>query len=229
MRSLTGLLDDVAGVLKDVAAEVLEPCFARCNEINAWEKSAGEVVTAADVEAEHLLSARLGELLPGVPVVGEEATAAELALPAALLAEAPRVWLVDPLDGTANFVAGSADWAVMVALVEHGVTVASWMWRPVDKRLFVAERGAGAWADGRRLVCPPAPTAAGDLTGAVLTRFLDDAMKCTLASNAHRFAKITPGRLCLAVDYPMIATGDPALRPVLANASMGPCARRAAG
>ena len=45
--SLIGLLDDVAGVLKDVAGEVLEPCFARCNEIDAWEKSAGEVVSAA--------------------------------------------------------------------------------------------------------------------------------------------------------------------------------------
>ena len=82
------------------------------------------------------------------------------------------------------------------------------MWRPVDKRLFVAERGAGAWMDGRRMVSPPAPTAVGDLTGAVLTRFLDDAVKCTVASNAHRFAEITPGRLCVAVDYPMIATGD---------------------
>jgi len=115
------------------------------------------------------------------------------------------VWLVDPLDGTANFVAGSPDWAVMVALVERGITVASWMWRPVESRLFVAERGGGA---GRRILCPPAPTAADDLTGAVLSRFLDPAIRSTVASNAHRFAAITSGSMCAGVDYPMIAEGD---------------------
>ena len=204
---MTRLLEEVARAIQEVAADVLEPAFARRDELAAWEKSAGEVVTAADVEAERLLGLRLGELQPGVPMVGEEATSREPTLPARWLAEAPRVWLVDPLDGTANFIAGSPDWAVMVALVDHGHTVASWMWRPADRHLFVAERGSGAALNGRQLLCPAAPHEVGALTGAVLTRYFDETTKATLTRNTHRFAHVTPGRRCVGVEYPMIAHG----------------------
>ncbi|MDQ4090645.1 MAG: inositol monophosphatase, partial [Actinomycetota bacterium] len=145
------LVDRVTGILQEVAAEVIEPRFANLAEGDVEEKAPNELVTTADTEAEAMLVRRLGDLLPGVPVVGEEGTAVNGEVPYDLLAEAPRVWLVDPLDGTSNFVAGTPDWGVMAALVEHGRTVLSWIWRPVDRRLFVAERSGGAWADGRRL------------------------------------------------------------------------------
>ena len=204
---MTRLLEEVALAIQGVAAEVLEPAFARREDLQAWEKSAGEVVTAADVEAERRLGLRLAELQPGAPMVGEEATAREPTLPARWLAEAPRVWLVDPLDGTANFIAGSPDWAVMVALVEHGLTMASWMWRPADRHLFVAERGSGASLNGQQLFCPAAPHEVGELTGAILTRYFDETTKSTLTRNTHRFAHVTPGRRCVGVEYPMIAQG----------------------
>ena len=88
------------------------------------------------------------------------------------------------------------------------MTVASWMWRPIGGRLFVAERGRGAWADGQRLLCPAVPHDVGDLTGAVLIRFLDEATRSIVGSNAHRFAHVTAGRMCVGVEYPMIAEGD---------------------
>lgn len=53
-------------------AKVLEPAFARRDELEAWEKAAGEAVTAADFEAERLLGLRLAELQTGVPMVGEK-------------------------------------------------------------------------------------------------------------------------------------------------------------
>lgn len=201
------MLDHVAGIIQEVSAEVLEPRFAALGELNAWHKAPGEVVTSGDIEAERLLIRRLAELAPGVPVLGEEAAAADPSLPAAL-ANAPRLWLVDPLDGTANFVAGSPDWAIMVALLEHGTTVASWIWRPVGRRLFVAERGGGAWAGDRRIVCPTPPTDIGALAGSVLTRFLGDDVRSSVAANAQYFAQVTDGRMCAGVEYPMIAEGD---------------------
>ena len=204
---MTRLLEEVALAIQEVAAEVLEPAFARREELEVWEKSAGEVVTAADVEVERLLGLRLAALQPGVPMVGEEVTARDPTLPVRWLAEAPRVWLVDPLDGTANFIAGSPDWAVMVALVEHGRTVASWMWRPADRHLFVAERGSGAWLNGQQLLCPAPPHEVGELTGAILTRYFDEATKATLTRNTHRFGHVTPGRRCVGIEYPMIAHG----------------------
>ncbi|GAA2670136.1 inositol monophosphatase family protein [Nonomuraea recticatena] len=129
------------------------------------EKSPGEVVTIVDREAEELITCGLRGVLDA-PVVGEEAAAADPRLIDALT-EAPTAWLVDPLDGTANFVAGSPDYAVMAALVHHGHTVASWILRPADDRVYVAERGAGAWRDSIRLSREPASLDPAELRGAV--------------------------------------------------------------
>lgn len=201
------LVDRVAAILQEVAAEVVAPRFANLADADVDEKAPNELVTTADTEAEALLSRRLGELLPGVPVVGEEASAAEGEPPYDLIGEAPRVWLVDPLDGTSNFVAGSSDWGVMAALVAQGQTVLSWIWRPVDGRLYVAERGSGAWAGGRRLERREAPAEAAELRGGVLRRFLDASVRTTVDRNARRFAGVTTGRMAAAVEYPLIAEG----------------------
>ena len=202
------LVDRVAAVLREVAAEVIEPRFANLADGDVNEKAPNELVTTADTEAEAQLTRRLGALMPGVPVVGEEGTSVRGAVPYDLIGAAPRVWLVDPLDGTSNFVAGSSDWGVMAALVEKGRTVVSWIWRPIDRRLFVAERGGGAWADGRRLERRQAPGEADRLRGGVLRRFLDESVRATVDRNAGRFVEVTTGRMCAAVEYPLIAQGD---------------------
>lgn len=202
------LVDRVTAVLQEVAAEVIEPRFANLADADVDEKAPNELVTTADTESESFLARRLGALLPGVPVVGEEDTSVKGGVPHDLIGEAPRVWLVDPLDGTSNFVAGTSDWGVMAALVEHGQTVLAWIWRPIDSRLFVAERGGGAWADGHRLVCQPAPADAARLRGGVLRRFLDESVQATVARNAGRFLEVTTGRMAAAVEYPLIAEGE---------------------
>src|SRR5690606_6446942 len=133
------------------------------------EKAPGEVVTVADREAEALIAARLRAVVDA-PVVGEESVADDPGRLAAL-PEAPVAWVVDPLDGTANFVAGRPEFAVMAALVRGGETVAAWIVRPVDGSVYVAEKGAGAWRDGVRLHRAPAPDDPANLRGVVLTRF----------------------------------------------------------
>ena len=95
----------------------------------------------------------LHTLEPGVPVVGEEAPPRDPSIVAAAT-EHERVWLLDPLDGTRSFIAGSPDFATMIALVEHGVTTAAWVWQPVHAHMFVAVRGRGA-RPRRRAVAPP--------------------------------------------------------------------------
>ena len=212
------LVERVATILREVAAEVIVPRFANLAEGDVEEKAPAELVTVADTEAEHLLVRRLGELLPGVPVVAEEASAVDGEVRYDLLAEAPRVWLVDPVDGTSNFVSGSSDWGVMAALVEHGRTALSWIWRPVDRCLYVAELGGGSWAglvaeadqrvEWKRMDRRPPPLEAAGLRGGVLRRFLDEATLATVDANAGRFAGITTGRMCAAVEYPLIAEGE---------------------
>jgi fructose-1,6-bisphosphatase/inositol monophosphatase family enzyme len=200
-------LDRVEEIIREVSASVIEPRFTVLDPDEIHEKSPGELVTVADQEAERLLTRRLGEILPGVPVVGEEATAADPALVHAL--DGRQAWLVDPLDGTSNFIAGSPDWAVMVALVETGATLASWIWRPSDHRMYRAERGMGATCNGvplRRAVEPA--TAKAELRGEVLTRFLDRKTAAAVERNRRDFGCVTNGRLCAGVDYPLLAEGD---------------------
>jgi fructose-1,6-bisphosphatase/inositol monophosphatase family enzyme len=202
------LIERVVTILQEVAAEVIEPRFDNLADHDVEEKAPKELVTTADTESERLLVRRLGELLPGVPVVGEEGVWEEGHVPGDLLAGAPRAWLVDPVDGTSNFVAGSADWGVMAALLERGETVLAWIWRPVHQRLYVAERGGGAWVDGRRLRRSPAPLDPAELRGGVLRRFLDEATLARVDANAGRFAGLTSGRMAAAVEYPLIAEGE---------------------
>lgn len=199
------LIDDVGWLMREISASVIEPRFAALGKGDVRFKSPGEVVTIADEEAEDVLRRGLSELIPDAVVIGEEATSVDPGLLSALSGE--RAWLVDPLDGTANFVAGSTCWAVMVALVERGETSVAWIWRPADGLLLVAERGSGATCNGVALTHFSRPRPVSDQRGAVLTRFLDEATADRVASNRHRFAQVTAGSKCTGVDYPMLVEG----------------------
>ena len=199
-------LERVAAAIQEVSGSVIEPRFANLASGDVHEKAPGEVVTVADQEGERLLTRRLRAVLPGVPVVGEEACASDPKLVGALGGE--RAWLLDALDGTSNFIAGSPHWAVMVALVERGSAVASWIWRPADRHLYVAEQGGGATCDGRALRRPSARgLPAHRLRGAVLTGYLDPPTAAAVDRNRHRFGAISAGHRCAGVDYPMLAEG----------------------
>ena len=70
------------------------------------------------------------------------------------LASRQPVWVIDPVDGTANFAQGREDFAVMLALVEHDAVLAGWIYEPVTDRMSYAVRGGGAFLDGRPLARP---------------------------------------------------------------------------
>src|SRR5262249_10982747 len=112
-------------------------------------KGPGDPVTVADREAEAALAAGLTGLLPGSSVVGEEAVSSDPSLRDRLRLPG-EVWLVDPIDGTANFAAGREPFAVPVALLRDPVTVAGWILDPVNGSIAVAELGSGASLDGQR-------------------------------------------------------------------------------
>ncbi len=196
----------VADAIREVSAAAIEPRFAALVAGEVRTKSPGELVTVADEEAEAMLCRRLAGILPGVPVVGEEGCSRDPARLAALRSD--RAWLVDPLDGTANFVAGSPDWAVMVALVEGAKTVASWIWLPLRRIMYMAETGGGATRNGDRLLVTPEGRPARP-RGAVLRRFLDRWVLDRLDSDAVRdgLGDIGPGRYCAGVEYPLLVEG----------------------
>ena len=141
-----------------------------------------------------------------IPVVGEEAAADHPELLHALH-EAPAAWLVDPVDGTANFVAGSVDFAVMVALVRDGVSVAAWILHPVADIAYVAELGSGAYREGERLARLEPDADPARWTGALFTRFMDPEQRTRAEAVATRFATINAGSKCAGVDYVRLIEG----------------------
>lgn len=144
-------------VRKAAAAEIL-PRFRRLAEHEVDQKSGPhDLVTDADRLAELRLTADLGALLPGSVVVGEEAVHADPATYAALQGDAP-VWIVDPVDGTRQFVHGDDGFCTLVALAHRGVVLASWTYAAARDQLATAVRGQGAHLDGERLFAgPPVP------------------------------------------------------------------------
>jgi len=199
-------LDAVTGLVRHVAAEVHLPLFRQA--VDREEKSPGELVSRVDREAERLLIDGLAELAPGVPVVGEEAASADPSL-LAVLRGGRAVWLVDPLDGTAQFLDGSADHAIMLALVQAGSPVAAVVHQPQHRRTYTAELGGGTWRDGVRLQTRAAdPRDLPGLRGGVLRRFLDEPARRAVAEHEDRFGDLTPATTCAGVEYPRIAEGD---------------------
>ncbi|MBW0004452.1 MAG: 3'(2'),5'-bisphosphate nucleotidase CysQ [Hyphomicrobiales bacterium] len=106
--------------------------------LNATAKADGSPVTDADLRAEQIIRARLREALPGVTVIGEEGDGRT--------AEAPESFvLVDPLDGTRDFLDGSPEFTVNIALIEKGRPVAGALHAPALGRLFLGSIEDGAW------------------------------------------------------------------------------------
>ncbi len=200
------LIDAVTRILQEAAEEAIVRRFRALTEAEVFEKSPGELVTVADREAEELITPRL-QALVDAPVVGEEAAAANPRL-VRVLHDAPAAWLVDPLDGTANFVAGRPQWAVMAALVRAGRTVAGWIVRPADDLVYQAEAGSGAWRNGARVRRAPASARLAELRGAAYTRFMEPATRTRIKATAPQFAKFGRGASCAGVDYPRLIDGE---------------------
>ncbi|MET9254621.1 inositol monophosphatase family protein [Streptomyces sp. NPDC003717] len=150
--------DDVAEAVRKAAAQEIMPRWRRLAEHEVDQKSGPhDLVTDADRKAEQYLTEVLGALLPGSVVVGEEAVHANPATYEAVRGPDP-VWIVDPVDGTRQFVHGDAGFCTLVALARHGTLLASWTYAPVTDRLATAIRGRGAHLDGERLWAgPPEP------------------------------------------------------------------------
>ena len=149
---------DVEEAIRKAAAAEILPRFRRLTLHEVDQKSGPhDLVTDADRKAEQYLTEALGALLPGSVVVGEEAVHANPAVYEAIQGDAP-VWIVDPVDGTRQFVHGETGFCTLVALVQGGVPHASWTYAPARDQLATAIRGQGAFLDGERLHAgAPAP------------------------------------------------------------------------
>ncbi|WP_043678701.1 inositol monophosphatase family protein [Streptomyces xylophagus] len=142
---------DVEEAIRKAAATEIMPRFRQLAAHEVDQKSGPhDLVTDADRNAERYLTQVLGDLLPGSVVVGEEAVHADPETYEAIQGDAP-VWIVDPVDGTRQFVRGETGFCTLIALARHGELLASWTYAPARDQLATAVRGGGAFLDGVRL------------------------------------------------------------------------------
>ncbi|HEY2136500.1 MAG TPA: inositol monophosphatase family protein [Xanthobacteraceae bacterium] len=126
------------------AARSLKRDFGEVEHLQVSLKGPANFVTAADQRAEEILRAELAKARPGYGFLGEEGGRQEGA-------DKTHCWIVDPLDGTTNFLHSIPQFAISIALEREGTIVAGVIYNPANEELFVAERGKGAFLNDKRL------------------------------------------------------------------------------
>ena len=120
------------------AARGLARDFGEVTELQVSKKGAADYVSAADIKAEQVLFEALMKLRPGYGFLGEERPEIEGT-------DKTHRWIVDPLDGTTNFLHAIPHFAVNIALEREGQIVAAVTYNPITHDIFWAEKGRGAW------------------------------------------------------------------------------------
>ncbi|WP_434642308.1 inositol monophosphatase family protein [Achromobacter piechaudii] len=211
--SRTFTLEDtrkLAAVLAETAQVEVMPRFRNLPEGAVRGKSSPrDLVTDADEAAERMIGARLAKLHPGAVLIGEEASARNPSL-LNMLVDADLAFLIDPIDGTRNYVAGLPLFGMMIAACHRGDVIAGVIYDPVNRDSALAVRGEGAWMEyenGRRVplsVASPAPLE--DMDGLISTGALPEPQRTTVNSHLSRLGS-TASLRCAAHEYRMLAAG----------------------
>jgi len=126
------------------AARALKRDFGEVEKLQVSMKGPANFVSAADTRAEETLFAELTKARPGYGFLGEEGGEREGA-------DKTHRWIVDPLDGTTNFLHGIPQFAISIALEREGTVIAGLVYNPANDEMFIAERGKGAFLNEQRI------------------------------------------------------------------------------
>ncbi len=126
------------------AARTLKRDFGEVENLQVSLKGPGNFVTAADRRAEETLRGELMRARPNYSFVGEEGGQHDGS-------DGTHMWIVDPLDGTTNFLHGIPQFAISIGLERSGAIVAGVIYNPITDEMYVAERGKGAFLNDRRM------------------------------------------------------------------------------
>jgi len=161
------------------AARTLKRDFGEVEHLQVSLKGPANFVTAADRRAEEILHDELTKARPGYGFLGEEGGSRDGA-------DKTHRWIVDPLDGTSNFLHGIPQFAISIALEREGTIVAGLIYNPANDEMFTAERGKGAFLNDQRLRV----AARGRLIDALIACGLPHHGKGDLALFRREFAAI---------------------------------------
>ena len=201
----------IIALMREVAATEIMPRFGRLSADEVRGKSGPlDPVTIADEAAERALTEGLRRLFPDCAVFGEESASVDPGEFALLKGSRP-VFVIDPIDGTANYTAGLPLFGVMIALVENGETTAGFIHDPWRDDTAMALRGEGAFLianDGSRnrlTVAGPAPFT--EMVASLSWRYMAAPMREMVLLALPRFGSTIELR-CAAQAYRMLGMGQ---------------------
>jgi len=147
-NSLAGMIDSkrLEAIVREAGRIAADQWPGAGHTVKTWEKEPGHPVCSADLEVDAFLKRELGALLPSAGWLSEETADDPKRLGNDL------IWLVDPIDGTRDFLRGRSGWSVSVALISSGRPLIGMLSAPSRKEEWLAVAGKGAWRNGDRLV-----------------------------------------------------------------------------
>jgi myo-inositol-1(or 4)-monophosphatase len=182
-------------------AEILLHYWEDLGKEDADIKSRNDWVSAADRESEKAIISCIRDLSPGDSFLGEESGAS--------VGKSDRTWIIDPLDGTSNYLQHFPFWCVSIGLQTGSEMTAGLVYEPLRKIFFTAERGAGAFRDGARLRVSDQETVEGAFlaTGFPFRAQEYVSVYCDIFENVIRIAKGVRRAGSAALDLAYTAAG----------------------
>lgn len=165
------------------AGKALSKDFREVENLQVSMKGPGDFVSRADTNAQKIIKEMLMEARPTYGWMAEEGKDEIEGV------DPTRRWIVDPLDGTTNFLHGMPHWAVSIALEHKGVIVAGVIYDPTKDEMFFAEKGGGAWLNEGRLRV----SGRNRMIEAVFATGLPFGGRADLPETLHDLARVLPG------------------------------------
>lgn len=189
-------------------------------DVAVTAKADDSPVTAADLAAHHVIAAGLRALAPDIPVLSEE----DCNIPLSERETWQRWWLVDPLDGTKEFIAGSEEFTVNIALIENGEVVFGVVSMPTSGRCYFGGRLLGAWRAERgaeaQAIAVRSELAAGDrFTVVASRRHTSSAQERLLSGLSSAVGELTLANIGSSLKFCLLAEGSADCYPRLAPTS----------
>lgn len=193
----------ILDLMRETSRRVILPRYQNLAAHEVFEKAADDLVTVADREAEVMLSEGLAQIDASIAIVGEEAVAAD---PAVLDRLRGPCWIIDPIDGTANFAAGQPPFGILIARCDARQAVSGWIYDCLTGRFCAAHRGSGAFVNGEQITSRStgkSPPVAG-----LSKLFIAPEVAAWVEANIEPHFQLVEIPRCAAEQYPRLALGQ---------------------
>jgi fructose-1,6-bisphosphatase/inositol monophosphatase family enzyme len=201
--SLSALDAEIRDLMRFAAQRSMLPRFRNLAAGEVELKGVDDPVTIVDREVEAFLTEALSKLGPGVTVVGEEAVHTDKSVLDHLSGQC---WIIDPLDGTANFAEGKQPFGIIIALADAGHAVAGWIYDPIKDRFCHTRAGEGAFLNGERIMART--TGQTPPVTAVSRMFLSPEESALVDARLADHYTLVDIPRCAAEQYPRLALGE---------------------